>query len=255
MNYRITFDPTTPADVVKTKIQPKPENNRTAPQKKPSTSSATDVGDDLDVNDDDDEDIDEIDPNDVSRERDVALVYEQIADENWPALLARDELNRELEAGRVLKGYRSLKPSFPPTFKVRSCLFLPPLLRAPPHSTSVKRIRGRNIAMVYETRPGETTKSLSSPSSPEEVVEDKKYNLTVADENSETFARSVLSPSSFLPPPLPPSPSRSSLIWTHRSYYDKKRMPSYTDRILTHSLPGPPSLSLTSLTNPILDSL
>lgn len=123
MNYRITFDPTTPADVANTKVQPKSDNNRTAPQKKPSTSSATDI-DDIDVNDDDDEDIDEIDPDDTSRERDVALVYEQIADENWTALLARDELNRELEAGRVLNGYSALKPSFPPTFKVRLCHLL-----------------------------------------------------------------------------------------------------------------------------------
>jgi hypothetical protein len=120
MNYRITFDPTTPADVVKTKVPAKPETNRIPPQKKPSTSSTTDVGEDLDIGDDDDEDIDEIDLNDASREREVALVYEQIADENWDALLARDELNRELAAGRVLQGYRPLPPAFPPTFKVRS---------------------------------------------------------------------------------------------------------------------------------------
>lgn len=32
--------------------------------------------------------------------------------------MLRDELNREIDAGRVLKGYRRLEPNFPPTFKV-----------------------------------------------------------------------------------------------------------------------------------------
>ena len=180
MNYRITFDPTTPADVVNTKVQPKPDNSRIPPQKKPSTSSATDI-DDIDVNDDDDEDIDEIDPDDMNRERDVALVYEQIADENWPALLARDELNRELEAGRVLNGYSALKPSFPPTFKVRLSL-LPAL------NSAMKRIRGRAISTISEISAAETTKICTSD---EEVVADKKYTLNVTDESSETFARCV----------------------------------------------------------------
>lgn len=75
-------------------------------------------------------------------------------------------------------------------------------------------MRGRTIATVFETRPGEQKADSG---------ESKKYNLNVSDENSDTYARYqyLLVISSF-----------------PRYYYDKKRMPSYTDRILTHSLPG-----------------
>ena len=38
-------------------------------------------------------------------------------DENWDKLMELDELTRELKAGRVLVGFTSLAPSFPPTFK------------------------------------------------------------------------------------------------------------------------------------------
>lgn len=87
MNYRITFDPTTPADVVHSNANTRTESKVSppvVPQKKPSTSTTTDAIEDFDnVNDDDEDDTDDIDPNDLNRERDVAFVYEQIADENW----------------------------------------------------------------------------------------------------------------------------------------------------------------------------
>jgi hypothetical protein len=86
MNYRITFDPTTPADVVRrTESKPIAASAPTVPkhQIKSTNSSVTD-GDDMDnLNDDDDDDTDDIDPNDTSRERDVTFVYEQITEENW----------------------------------------------------------------------------------------------------------------------------------------------------------------------------
>jgi len=36
---------------------------------------------------------------------------------DWPGLLAFDELNREIKDNRALKGFTALQPSFPPTFK------------------------------------------------------------------------------------------------------------------------------------------
>ena len=43
--------------------------------------------------------------------------YKLIQEENWDAILSRDELNREMREGRVLNGFTALQPHFPPTFK------------------------------------------------------------------------------------------------------------------------------------------
>jgi hypothetical protein len=58
--------------------------------------------------------------------------------------MARDELNREIDAGRVLKGYRRLEPNFPPTFKVCHPL------RSPSHSCSSLL---HSVSEVYRSQP------------------------------------------------------------------------------------------------------
>jgi hypothetical protein len=86
MNYRITFNPVTPADVIsRSESKASGTSAPAAPkaQLKSTNSSVTD-GEDIDnLNDDDDDDTDDIDPNDTSREDNVALVYKQITEENW----------------------------------------------------------------------------------------------------------------------------------------------------------------------------
>lgn len=47
----------------------------------------------------------------------VAIVTGEIKDNNWGAIIARDELNREIAGNRALAGFTALQPSFPPTFK------------------------------------------------------------------------------------------------------------------------------------------
>jgi hypothetical protein len=42
---------------------------------------------------------------------------EMVVSERWTDILALDELNREIAAGRVLNNFTALQPSFPPTFK------------------------------------------------------------------------------------------------------------------------------------------
>lgn len=42
---------------------------------------------------------------------------EKINQEKWSDLLALDELNREIAAGRILNQFTALQPAFPPTFK------------------------------------------------------------------------------------------------------------------------------------------
>ena len=82
-------------------------------------------------------------------------------EENWAAILAKDELNRELAAGRALYGFSALTPNFSPTFK-----------------------RKRKMCIVQQKE--------------EKLME--SYNI--------------------------------------RDYYDPKRIPSFTDRILYKSLPA-----------------
>ena len=69
-------------------------------------------------------------------------------DESWDKLLELDELTRELKAERVLVGFTSLVPSFPPTFK---------------------RYRGKGIKGYYHTRRT-STKATSV---------DRRYSLSV----------------------------------------------------------------------------
>lgn len=44
-------------------------------------------------------------------------ILQLIASEKWSELLYFDELERELAAGRLLPGFKSAVPAFPPTFK------------------------------------------------------------------------------------------------------------------------------------------
>jgi hypothetical protein len=48
--------------------------------------------------------------------------------QKWNELLALDELNRELAAGRVLNTFTALQPAFFPTFKRSRDMFLPSTL-------------------------------------------------------------------------------------------------------------------------------
>ena len=46
-----------------------------------------------------------------------STILQLIATEKWSELLYYDELERELAANRLLPGFKSAVPAFPPTFK------------------------------------------------------------------------------------------------------------------------------------------
>lgn len=142
MNYRTTFDPKTP----------------TATTSIPERTEQTAVISDENA-DDDKEDTDEVVDITGTREQNMQEVFKNIRDCNYSAILAKDELNRELSANRVLMGFKALQPDFNPTFK-------------------------------------------------------RKRRLVLRDEDKSTDGHSIA------------------------SFYDHKRMPSFTDRILHSSLPG-----------------
>lgn len=106
-------------------------------------------------------------------------VLNLIKEEKWAKLLAFDELDRELAAGRVLPGFRAVTPSFPPTFKRTRYMMIEKLV-----SSSFEYTMHRSCKSGKEV--------------------------------------------------LPPAEVRPSVA----SFYDKKRIPSYTDRVLYRSLPG-----------------
>lgn len=160
MNYRTTFDPRTPSAISSIPME-RQESNKVvstsgANGRPVYTAQASNGGDD------DKEDGDEF-PLDAESagtwEENRQEVFKHIAAGNYSAILARDELNRELAANRTLMGFTALQPAFNPTFK-------------------------------------------------------RKRRMVLRDSDKGTDGVSV------------------------ESYYDHKRMPSYTDRILYCSLPG-----------------
>jgi len=105
-------------------------------------------------------------------------------------MLELDELTRERKAQRVLVGYTSYPPAFPPTFK---------------------RVRGKAIEKRDEDV--ETTTTLGEAADKMAVdAPTKIFNLEMENENPSEYTCSI--------------------------FYDKKRLPSFTDRILSTSLPA-----------------
>ncbi|KAJ1426998.1 Endonuclease/exonuclease/phosphatase [Ochromonadaceae sp. CCMP2298] len=112
---------------------------------------------------------------------------EMIVQERWGDILALDELNREIKAGRVFDGFTALQPHWPPTFK-----------------------RTRQNAINHAMAMGAL-----------------KPNPLLKDKNQRSSSRMwVLG-----------AEDAAAEIAVGR-FYDDKRMPSYTDRILSHSMPA-----------------
>jgi hypothetical protein len=55
---------------------------------------------------------------------------DMVVNERWGDILALDELNREIAAGRVLNNFTALQPSFPPTFKRTRHVSIQPMRRS-----------------------------------------------------------------------------------------------------------------------------
>jgi hypothetical protein len=127
------------------------------------------------------EDDDDDDHPDDSRTRFQDQVYQAIAEGRWSELAQYDELCSEVNAGRVLPGFTSPIPAFPPTFK---------------------RVRGAGLPQAPAAGSGRAAGLSGRGTTPGAGVGGE---VTVAQ---------------------------------LKDYYDPKRLPAYTDRILYRSLPG-----------------
>jgi hypothetical protein len=127
MNYRTTFDPAVPNRNVcdsTSKLERRISNKTNKNVGGHTTTPAV-------VEEEEDKDGTEV----ISHERkeQFSQIYDLIEHEKWNELLKMDELNRELAAGRVLKGFTALQPSFPPTFKRSRDIAIPKFLGALSH--------------------------------------------------------------------------------------------------------------------------
>ena len=227
MNYRSTFNKETPGDTLRKlegksssrKLNDDDNSSSKSSKKKKGDETPTTVSmeDDSDVEDDDDVEGDgeQGDPalseKKKKRQAEMTKLYTMITKEKWPELLGLDELTREMDAKRVLCGYKALTPAFPPTFKrIRDI-----------------GIQRRTGADIDDEDERDDSRSLSdvdvdlnndSPNKPSKA-HNREYNLSMSDSKGD-----------------------SSSITLTKSFYHHKRLPSYTDRILTSSLPGFESL-------------
>ena len=178
MNYRVTFNKEHPEDegAFVEKKASKGSNIEVKAGKKNASNDMDRIVSEAQAKEEEEEAA--LDTSVISSKRQGELdrVSKMIEQEEWEDILALDELNREIKAGRALNGFRALQPSFPPTFK---------------------RIRNREIKK--EASQAQTLSLFSKP---------KKWQSGLDSSEKET------------------------------RFYDYKRMPSFTDRILVKSLPG-----------------
>ena len=162
MNYRVTFDPAVPDRAFTDRMGAE----EAAVEKLKSIKSMK-------------EELEEEYEDTDERRDQLVKLYHIIETEDWERMLAMDELNREIKAGRILKGFTALQPDFPPTFK------------------------RKRVNVIQQKLIGQTL-----------VCGKKSYDV-FSSENANATAGT-----------------------TTDMFYDKKRLPSYTDRILHCSMPG-----------------
>lgn len=147
------------------------------------------------------------------RRKNMKKTMDMIVKEQWTDLLLFDELNRELAAGRILNGFIALQPSFPPTFKrVRNYA----IQKNPNFSDKFGQSTGSGKERVREYV---LRKATSSTKKKDGVISESdvgKRSLQAEE------AQAVISPEEL----------------TVEDFYNDKRMPSFTDRILYKSMPA-----------------
>jgi len=111
MNYRLTNDPAVP--------KASKNNEEMNEQKLAELQKFKDEDDELDAQDETEspEKKSGKDAKKAAISQFKKEVIKLVLANDWPALLAFDELNREIRDNRALKGFTALQPCFPPTFK------------------------------------------------------------------------------------------------------------------------------------------
>jgi hypothetical protein len=217
MNYRTTFSMENPGDLTK-------------------SNTGLVVDDEMlkeaaEADDDDDPVFESED-----RSAKFKQVYDYIERERWAKLLQFDELNREIRDGRVLNGFTALQPGFPPTFKRKrkigietadvsetisvKDIALQEMLKAEAERSAEEESNAwtdRASAYTEELGLGSRQSSRRRASSAANDHKIKEYHVYT--EGSRRAAEGF----------------EDRIV---QNFYDKKRIPSYTDRILHHSMPG-----------------
>jgi len=276
MNYRLTFDKATPSDGQLSTNRPltiKSPTNSTAVNITPDYKTTsinlttelsnrsnsihsddnniqgskyhklslnTDLMDDFHDDDHDHEhDDDMVTPavSTKSNNRVIELnnIYKLIAEEKWSELLKLDELNRELASGRVLEGFTALQPCFPPTFKRKrhevikrldTSIDLDPFHSVDIHTQSTKTDGNKQWSIYY-----------GDSNMPRFSLKDKDRRESIAILNSQTkeFNDNIVVSTHSSDSSISLGSSVTDLV---QQFYDKKRIPSYTDRILYKSWHG-----------------
>jgi hypothetical protein len=93
MNYRVTFDPATPADIrvrsnsqVPESGEPKRVSDTPVPTEEKQDDDVADPKD-VDFRDDEEDEENDFDPEDSTRETHMNIVYQNIQEENWSAMV------------------------------------------------------------------------------------------------------------------------------------------------------------------------
>eukprot|EP00603_Paraphysomonas_imperforata_P012512 CAMPEP_0114463498 /NCGR_PEP_ID=MMETSP0104-20121206/7397_1 /TAXON_ID=37642 ORGANISM="Paraphysomonas imperforata, Strain PA2" /NCGR_SAMPLE_ID=MMETSP0104 /ASSEMBLY_ACC=CAM_ASM_000202 /LENGTH=703 /DNA_ID=CAMNT_0001636453 /DNA_START=116 /DNA_END=2227 /DNA_ORIENTATION=- len=223
MNYRCTFNKDTPADVSEAKAAKGGKKDKKDKKDKEKEREAAQQKV-LNMDDsDDDEDYEEgeggeggeaLSEKKKKRLAEMNKLHSMITKEKWPELLTLDELNREIAAKRVLCGYTALTPCFPPTFKrIREIGIQRNAATSKDedddeNNRSVSDVEGDDGVKLPSPPPATITRSTSSANS-----KPREYSLSMSESSGNGGALT-------------------------KSFYHHKRLPSYTDRILTSSLPA-----------------
>lgn len=206
------------------------------------------------------------------KEEERRKILSLVAAEAWPDLLKLDELSREVQACRVLSGFTPAVPSFPPTFKRTRNRCIEPIDQQTAGSRRWDLID--SDPSLYQPATDLPSAESSSPHPPQRPSDMERSSSQLSEEDSDRAPPLSADPGMPGPPGLTPKPrgrgngtfkfsnitnslnsalgvGGASLSSTKpkkdateflpnnhvHKFYDRKRLPSFTDRVLFRSLP------------------
>lgn len=207
------------------------------------------------------------------KEEERRRILSLVAAEAWPDLLKLDELGREVQACRVLSGFTPALPSFPPTFKRVRHRCIAPIDQQTAGSRRWDLVDAD--PSLYQPANDLPSADSSTPLPPQRPADIERSSSQLSEEDSDRAQPPPAEPSTPGPPGQTPKPRArangpafgfsnitnslsnalavgGAALSTNKSkkdateflphnhvhrFYDRKRLPSFTDRVLTRSLP------------------
>ena len=231
MNYRSTFSKDVPKSESKIELGKDAAKEAEVNKNMQARIKKADAAEDDDSEDDDGTDTDAHAKmsKKAQKEEDRKKIISMIASESWSELLKLDELSREVAACRVLSGFTPAVPSFPPTFKRTRRQIIQPSGQQAAGSRKWD-ITDTDVELYRAPETTSTAAAESAPASPGSAKEPEKVRRS-----SISSALAALGGASSK---INKGVDLALLPTNHAMrFYDKKRLPSFTDRILTRSLP------------------